>query len=259
MNVQYAQLWLTRKTLDSLRYRMTVSASDKKSEFLAGIRDELPLQLGVFPFGLVFGIAGIESGLSALQTFFLSTILFGGASQIVFIQLIASGTPLPVLIASVSTINLRHALYGVSVSRYLQHLPVGWRIILGYLLTDEAYAISIRRFTMQPASAYMHFHLLGTGLTLWLCWHLSTACGIVLGATIPDYLQLSFAIPLTFIAVITPLLRQMPMLVATLVSGATAVMLHGMPWNLWLIIAAFAGIIAAVIAERLTSREARSL
>ena len=149
---------------------MTVSASDKKSEFLAGIRDELPLQLGVFPFGLVFGIAGIESGLSALQTFFLSTILFGGASQIVFIQLIASGTPLPVLIASVSTINLRHALYGVSVSRYLQHLPVGWRIILGYLLTDEAYAISIRRFTMQPASAYMHFHLLGTGLTLWLCW-----------------------------------------------------------------------------------------
>lgn len=237
---------------------MAVSTSDKKTEFLAGVRDELPLQLGVFPFGLVFGIAGIESGLSALQTFFLSTILFGGASQIVFTQLVASGTPLPVLIASVSTINLRHALYGMSISRYLQHLPMGWRIMLAYLLTDEAYAISIRRFTLQPASAYMHFHLLGAGLTLWLCWHLSTAAGILLGATIPDYLQLGFAIPLTFMVVVTPLLRQLPMLVASLVSGTTALILQGMPWNLWLIIAAFTGMIAAVIADSFTSREGHS-
>jgi predicted branched-subunit amino acid permease len=105
----------------------------------------------------------------------------------------------------------------------------------------------------------MHFHLLGAGLTLWLCWHLSTAAGILLGATIPDYLQLGFAIPLTFIVVVTPLLRQLPMLVASLVSGTTALILQGMPWNLWLIIAAFTGMIAAAITDSFTSREGRSL
>ena len=236
---------------------MTGKYFNRKTEFLTGIRDELPLQLGVFPFGLVFGLVGIESGLSSAQTFLLSTILFGGASQIVFTQLIAVGTPLPVLIASVSTINLRHALYGVSLSRYLLALPLKWRLILGYLLTDEAYAISIRRFTQQPPSQHMHFHLLGTGLTLWLSWHLSTAGGIFLGATIPEYLQLDFTIPLTFIAVVVPLLRTFPMFVALLMSGISALLMQNLPWNLWLIIAALAGIAGAAIAERFAEKSGR--
>ena len=232
---------------------------NRKTEFLTGIRDELPLQLGVFPFGLVFGLVSIESGLSPVQTFFLSTILFGGASQIVFTQLIAVGTPLPVLIASVSTINLRHALYGVSLSRYLLALPLRWRLLLAYLLTDEAYAISIRRFTQQPPSQHMHFHLLGSGLTLWLSWHISTAAGILLGATIPEYLQLDFTIPLTFIAVVVPLLRTFPMFVAMLMSGTSALLLQNLPWNLWLIIAAVAGIAGAVIAERFVVNSGKGL
>ena len=65
-----------------------------KQEFMAGVLEELPLQLGVAPFGLVFGILGIESGLSPIQTICLSLILFGGASQIVFAQLITAATPL---------------------------------------------------------------------------------------------------------------------------------------------------------------------
>ncbi len=238
---------------------MTGTYLNRKTEFLTGVRDELPLQLGVFPFGLVFGLVGIESGLSPVQTFLLSTILFGGASQIVFTQLISVGTPLPVLIASVSSINLRHALYGVSMSRYLLALPLKWRLLLGYLLTDEAYAISIRRFTLQPPSQDMHFHLLGTGLTLWFCWHLSTAGGILLGATIPEYLQLDFTIPLTFIAVVVPLLRTLPMFVAMLMSGTSALLLQNLPWNLWLIIAALAGIAGAVIAERLAIKSGSGL
>ena len=114
-------------------------------EFIQGIKDELPLQLGVIPFGMVFGLLGIEAGLSVWQTFFLSIILFGGASQIVFVQMIAAGTPPAVIWGSVSAINLRHLLYSMSMARYLRELPFGWRVILAYLLTDEAYAISIRR------------------------------------------------------------------------------------------------------------------
>ena len=118
-------------------------------EFLTGVIDGLPLQLAVIPFGIVFGMVGLDAGLTPLQTFFMSSILFGGASQIVFTQLYATGTPFTILVTTVSAVNLRHILYGLVMSEYLRHLPLNWRIILGYLLTDEAFAISYLRFTQQ--------------------------------------------------------------------------------------------------------------
>lgn len=129
-------------------------------EFKRGVLDELPLQIGIFPFGLVYGILGVESGMSVLETCLLSVILFGGASQIVFTQLLASTTPAGVILATVSTINLRHLLYGLSIGGYLRSLPLRWRILLAYLLTDEAYAMSIARFRGMPASPFMHYHCL---------------------------------------------------------------------------------------------------
>jgi len=116
------------------------------AEFWLGVRHELPLQLCVIPFGLVFGILGLASGLTGLQTILLSSILFGGASQVVFAQLWAAGVPPLVVCGSVGVVNLRHVLYSASMAQYLRHLPLRWRILLGYLLTDEAYAVSIKRF-----------------------------------------------------------------------------------------------------------------
>ena len=109
------------------------SAAD---EFWQGVRDELPLMFGVIPFGLVFGVIGIESGLTSIQTILLSSILFGGASQVVFAQLWAGGVPALILGSSVCVINIRHVLYSASVASYLQHLSLGWRLLLCYLPTD---------------------------------------------------------------------------------------------------------------------------
>ena len=139
--------------------------TSRGQEFWTGVRQELPLQLGVAPFGLVFGVLGMASGLSALQTILLSSILFGGASQVVFAQLWGAGVPAPVVGASVSVVNLRHALYSASIAPYLRSLPLRWRVPLAYLLTDEAYAVTIHRLKTQPASPFQHYHLLGTGLT----------------------------------------------------------------------------------------------
>jgi predicted branched-subunit amino acid permease len=112
--------------------------SDNMREFLRGIGDQLPLQLGVVPFGLVFGVLGIASGLSPLQTILMSSIVFGGASQVVFAQLWATGASPLIVGSSVLVINLRHMLYSAAVAKYLRPLSLRWRIILGYLLTDEA-------------------------------------------------------------------------------------------------------------------------
>ena len=224
----------------------------RRSEFWTGIKEELPLQIGIIPFGLVFGILGLEAGLSFWQTILMSSILFGGASQIVFTQLVATGTPAPVLISSVSTINLRHVLYSMSIASYINTLPLKWRILLGYLLTDEAYAVSIKRFQNQPASPFMHYHLLGTGLTLWVVWQASTITGALAGTSIPDSWQLGFAVPLTFLAIVAPNIKVRSDLAAALAAGISAMLLQALPWNLWLIAAALIGIATGLIVSRNT-------
>jgi len=225
-----------------------------KQEFIAGVLEELPLQLGVAPFGIVFGILGIESGLSPIQTICLSLILFGGASQIVFAQLIAAATPFGIILSSVTMINLRHLLYGLSMASYLSKLPLYWRVMLAYMLTDEAYAVSIRRFSQQPPSSYMHFHLLGTGITLHLFWQASTISGVLIGQTLPDMLSLAFVIPLTFIAIIAPIMKWQAELIAAGCSTATVFFTYGLPWNLWLILAALSGIAGGLITEKLKAK-----
>jgi predicted branched-subunit amino acid permease len=230
------------------------SAAD---EFWQGVRDELPLMFGVIPFGLVFGVIGTESGLTSLQTILLSSILFGGASQVVFAQLWAGGVPAFILGSSVCVINIRHVLYSASVASYLQHLSLGWRLLLGYLLTDEAYAVSIRRFTGGCSGKFQHFHLLGSGSLLWASWQTSTIAGVVVGETIPRSWSLTFAIPLTFIAIIAPIMRTRAEIAAAISAGSLAIVGQSLPWNSWLVIAALGGIAAGWLVNRHNNAERR--
>ncbi len=153
---------------------------EKWNEFWKGVLAQLPVQLGVIPFGLVFGILGLASGLTPTQTILMSSIIFGGASQVVFTQLWSFGTSPIVTGGSVAIINMRHIIYSANVSHHIKFLPFKWRIILGYLLTDEAFAVSYQEF--ENKNRFAHYHLLGGGLTLWIVWQISTIAGVLLGA-----------------------------------------------------------------------------
>jgi predicted branched-subunit amino acid permease len=173
----------------------------------------------------------------------MSSIVFGGASQVVLVQLWGS-VPGPVVGASVSMINLRHALYSASVAPYLRALPLRWRIPLAYLLTDEAYAVTINRFRSDAPGPFQHYHLLGTGMLLWVCWQITTITGVVFGATIPAEWSLEFAIPLTFIAVVVPILRRRADFIACGTAAVISVIGQPLPWNSWIILAGIGGILA---------------
>ena len=221
----------------------TMQHSSKSEEFWSGVRQELPLIVGVAPFGLVYGVLGVASGLTELQTILLSSILFAGASQVVFVQLLANGVPSLIVGTSVSVVNLRHSLYSASVASYLRKLPRKWRVLLAYLLTDEAYAVSINRFQNGDPSPNQHYHLLGTGITLWASWQVSTVVGVYFGTTIPDGWSLDFVIPLTFIALVAPLLKGKPEIIACLSAGFVSIIAQPLPWKIWIIMAALTGII----------------
>ena len=229
-----------------------------RQEFWDGVRDEIPLMLGVFPFGMVFGVLGVEAGLEPLVVMAMSVIVFGGASQVVFVQMVGAGASGMVITGTVGIINLRHALYSATLTQYIQGLPMRWRFVLAYLLTDEAFFISLNRMQTKPPSPYMHFHMLGTGGLLWVMWQIATAIGIGLGELIPDALNLGFAIPLTFMAITLPQITSIPPLVALLVAGTVAILGQDLPWNIWVITAGLIGMIAGYCAEMLLAKQNRA-
>ena len=219
----------------------------KFSEFKNGCLQEIPLQLGVFPFGIAYGILGIEVGLTNVQTFLLSIIIFAGVSQIVFAQLFSTFTPSFIIVGTIGIVNLRHILYGVSLSSYLKKLSLKWRIILSYLITDEAFAISYKRFSEEKKTKYMHFHLLGTGITLWTSWQISTLIGIFIGPSIPNSLNLEYVIPLSFIAIVVVSINTKIKLIVFIMSALLSILLRDLPWNLWIITSALISIIIGVL------------
>ena len=218
--------------------------------FKQGVLEELPLQLGVFPFGIIYGIMAIESGLTPMQAFLMSSIIFGGASQIAFVQLISNATPFGVIVTTVGAINSRHFLYSISMMDFLKNLSIKWRIGLAYLLTDEAYAISIRRFINEPNKSFIHFHLLGTGITLFLSWQISTLTGVLLGGDLPQFLDLQFIIPLTFIAIIVPMIKSKSTLITVISSGISALIFKNLDINFWIILSGLTGILAGMTSSR---------
>ena len=183
--------------------------------------------------------------------------MFGGASQVVFAQLWAAGVPPLVVGGSTGVVNLRHVLYSASMAQYLRHLPLRWRILLCYLLTDEAYAVSIKRFQDGPHSPYQHYHLLGSGVTLWVAWQASTLAGVIAGTTIPDSWSLSFAIPLTFIAVVAPSIHRRADLVACVVAATLSLLCQPLPWKSWIMVAACGGVAVGWLTHYQTQKQDR--
>ena len=157
------------------------------------------------------------------------------------------------VVATVAVVNLRHALYSASVAPFVRRLNAGWKALLAYLLTDEAYAVVITRYLRDEGRAtappYRHWYFLGAGATLWACWQVSTAAGVFLGAKVPESWSLDFTLPLTFIALVFPGLRDRPAAAAALSAGVLAVLAAGLPYKLGLMVAALVGIAVGLVAE----------
>lgn len=232
-------------------------ASTPPREFLAGARDQLPLLLGVVPFGLIFGALAVSAGIPALEAQAFSFFIFAGSAQFVAIGLVAGQTPALLIVATILVVNLRHMLYSAALGPHVQRLPLRWKVPLAWLLTDEAFATASLRYR-QEERQNAHWYFLGTGLMLWAAWQLSTLAGIALGARVPESWSLDFALPLTFLAILVPQVRDRPSLAAALVAGVLAVALAGMPLKLGLMVSILAGVAVGGLLELRPRSRSRS-
>lgn len=226
-------------------------------QFRAGALEMLPISVALSPFGLVCGVAAAKAGASALANWGLSAIVFSGAAQIIITELYLAGAPIAVIVMTCFVVSLRLALYSAAVAPHVQALPARWRNLLAYVVTDQVFAGSIQRLAQSEDKGAAVSHFAGGGAVLWLGWQISCTVGYFAGQTIPPAWSLDFAVPLCFIAIIAPLLREMPMIAAAVVAAVAVVALDWLPMRLNIVTAGLAGIAAGTALELWRERARR--
>lgn len=230
---------------------MSLSKPTRARDFRAGALAAVPLWLGAAPFGVIYAVSAVAGGLSPVQTQAMSLLVFAGAAQFTAAGLFAAGaTPLTIIITTL-IVNARHLLMAASLVPYLRRTGPLQRLLLAAQLTDETYALGVKRFIEgQGSPAY----LAGANLSLYLVWQVSTLVGIMLGRVLPDPATygLDLVFPFTFIGLLVPLLRQRQnrgaALAAVLLTVAGALWLPGS----WFIL--LAGVVGSTIGMLLERR-----
>jgi 4-azaleucine resistance transporter AzlC len=208
--------------------------------------------LSAIPFGLLYGALGIQAGLSPAATIGMSLFVFAGSSQFVGANLVSALAPIPVIVLTTFIVNLRHALYAATLAPHLKHLGQRWLLPLGFMLTDEAFAVTIQRFEGENGtSPHRHWYVFGAELLMYLNWQVCTVLGVVAGSLMGDAsgLGLDFAMSVTFIGIVVPLIRNRPMVAAAVAAGVVALLTYQLENKVGLMLAAAAGIAAGYFTE----------
>lgn len=202
-----------------------------RDDLRAGAMAIVPMLIGVIPFGLVAGVTPVAGGLGPAAAVGFSTIVFAGASQLAAIDVLSDGGTAVVAALTACTINLRMLLYSASLAPYLARERLGRRLGVAYLMTDQAYAVSILRWANEDPATIDQAELdrrwsyyLGAGLTLWAAWQASTVAGALIGNAVPDSVPLGFAVPLVFLVLLVPTLSRLHAVVAAAVGGSATVL-----------------------------------
>lgn len=227
-----------------------------KDEFLAGSREIAPVLLGTIPFGFVAGVAAISAGMTPFEGIALSVLSFSGIAQLIASQLVAAGSPVVVTIAAAFVVSLRFLMYSAALAPHVAHLSLRWRLLVSYLMTDQSFASTVRRYEEPGGREHKHWHFMGTALTLYTSWQAAVAFGVLAGASVPASWSLDFAVVLSFIALLVPAVRTRADLGAAIVAGAVALVVAGLPYRLSLVAASIAGIAAGMAIEIRRERRA---
>ena len=232
--------------------------STPKRDFWRGMRDGAPFILVIIPFGGLFGVVATEAGLNVFEALTFSIVVIAGAAQFTALQLMVEDVPLLIVLISALAVNLRMAMYSAALTPHLGAAPVWQRALCAYFTIDQSFATSQLTFEREPdlpvANKVAYF--LGTALAVSPLWWVATVVGALLGKSVPEWMALDFAIPITFLALLTPMLRTLPQVIAALVSIVVALVFAFLPYNLGLLVAGVAAMMAGAEAERRLTRRA---
>ncbi|UOO82921.1 AzlC family ABC transporter permease [Uruburuella testudinis] len=232
-------------------HTLPTKADSPRSEFNRGIKNCLPVLVGMIPFALILGVQGAQKGMSVLEMPLMTGLNFAGGSEFAAVGL--WGNPLPVLliIAVTFMINTRHILMGAALTPYMRHLPLKKALPALFFMTDESWAMGIADANRRKARGLPAFSLayyMGVSLTLYVMWVAFTALGAAVGPAFGDVEALGFgmAFPAVFLVLLRGMWKGFRAARPWLVSLAVAALVSLLGEGAWYVPAgAAAGLIAA--------------
>ncbi len=227
-----------------------------KSIFFQGVRDAAPFLLVVGPFGLLFGVVATEAGLNVFEALTFSIVVVAGAAQFVAIQMMVDEAPTIIVLASALAVNLRMAMYSAALTPYLGGASLKQRIVAAYFTVDQSYGCSILKFEINTHWSIPQrlAYFFGTVAPVCPFWYIFTLVGALIGEQIPPELALDFAVPITFLALITPMMRSAAHVVAAMVSIAASLIFVFLPFNSGLLVAGILAMMTGAEIERRVTR-----
>ena len=168
---------------------------------LRGARDVLPYMPSALAFGIVFGMAAREAGLSLLEAVLMSAIAFGGSAQLLVLSIWTTPPAILALVFATLAINSRFLLMSATMRPWYSRLPKRLAYPLLFFLVDAGWLLALRARERGEDDAA---HLLGSGLMLYIGWVASTWLGHASGALIgdPEAFGLDFILVAFFAAIL---------------------------------------------------------
>jgi len=233
-------------------------AATRRRAFIDGARAVTVVLPGVLPFATVAGATAVDAGLSVSAAMAMSLLIFAGSAQLVLIQLFDAGAALVTMLLTALVINLRFAMYSAGLAPLFHGATLRQRLLMGYVLSDQAFAICTARFDARMGAAQRVAFFFGISLPMWIVWECGTLAGALLGRAVPPEWSLDFAVPLMFLGLLLLGLRSPAQRVAALVAAVVAVLGRDWAYNSGLLIGALAGVLCGWLAQRLLRSRSRS-
>jgi predicted branched-subunit amino acid permease len=217
------------------------------NHFKRGFLSILPIVSGILPFGAVMGATFADAGLSVWQAGFMNLTLYSGAAQLATVELMKLETATFVVVGTGLIINIRFILYSAALSPYMSTAPTWVKVFSSFTLTDQSYAAMTANIDSFKTNEDAIKFYVGTAVAMLFFWHLATIIGFAFGNIAPASLNLDYAVPLSFVALMIPSLKTNTHKIIALVSSLLSLVLYSMPLRTGLITTALLSIALAWI------------
>jgi len=222
-----------------------------RSAFLRGVKGSAPFAIVIVPFGLLFGVVATEAGLNIVEVMTFSIMVIAGAAQFAAIQMMLDDAPTIIVLATALAVNMRMAMYSAALTPHLGAAPLRMRAVMAYFLVDQTYAAASVEYERRPQQTLAEKIGFFFGAVAPVCplWYVATYAGARLGTAIPPEFALDFAVPITFLAIIAPMLRTAAHIAAAATSIALALLLAFLPYNTGLLVASLGAMLTGAGVE----------
>jgi predicted branched-subunit amino acid permease len=224
-------------------------------EFWQGFREQSTVAMGIGAWGLMTGVALVQSGLSPLESVLMTLIVYAGSAQLAAVPMIAAGAPLWVILAAAFCVNLRFVVFSAHLRPYVMHLPRLQRMVTGYITADLSYVFFARRYPKPGVTpnelARQQAYLMGNCAANYIAWMGASLLGIALTNVIPPAWGLGFAGILALLGVLCSLASSRLRVVSAGVAGAAAVAAIALPLKLNILVAIASAVAICLVLEKL--------